>query len=492
MADQQPDFAARVPTTQPPARIQIIWWILGLILAIALFVFTRGFVACYRLTSLPGIAPSSCTGAHTTVVINPQGTPVVVTAGAPTVSAPQVALPEPWDGASRVNILVMGLDYRDVTDAADFANQGPARSDTMWLMTIDPITKTAGGISIPRDLWINIPGGFGYSKINTAYFFGELYKLPGGGPALAMKTVSEFIGVPIQYYAVIQFSTFISAIDRIGGVEVCLPAPIDVGRYDQNGIDHLPAGCQTLNGIDTLGLVRNRYTTNGDVDRSNRQKLVLQALLDKIKSPKNWALLVTQAPGLYQDLSKGLYTNLAMTDAIRLAALARELTSPPDMKVIDYTMMTDTKAPDGTDILRPFTDKVRVLRDEIFGGGALAPAATGDPMAVIKAEGARVVVVNGTGTAGLAAKTKDYLNSQGMNVIAAGNTTDYPDKYLTPFPNRTIIILHAGKPYAARYLIGLMKFNSASQVIVDFNPAAPEDILVGLGYDWASINPMPK
>jgi len=467
-------------------------WGLGLILGIALFLFTRGFVTCYSLTSLPGVAPSSCTGTKTTVIINPQGTPVVVTAAAPTVSAPQIALPQPWDGASRVNILVMGLDYRDVTDAANFANQGPARSDTMWLLTIDPITMTAGGISIPRDLWVDIPGGFGYNKINTAYFFGELYKLPGGGPALAMKTVSEFIGVPIQYYAVIQFSTFISAIDRIGGVEVCLPTAIDVGRYDQNGIDHLPAGCQTLNGIDTLGLVRNRYTANGDVDRSNRQKLVLQALLDKIKSPKNWALLVSQAPGLYQDLSKGLYTNLNLTDAIRLAALSRELSSPPDLQVIDYTMMTDTKAPDGTDILRPFTDKVRVLRDEVFGGGALSPAATGDLTAKVNAEAARVVVINGTGTSGLAAATQSYLNSQGMNVIAAGNTTDYPDKYLTPFPNRTILILHAGKPYAAQYLIGLMKFNSASQVIVDFNPAAPEDILVGLGYDWASSNPMPK
>jgi len=492
MIDQKPDNTAQAAPSSRPSRIQIVWWVLGLILGVTLFIFIRGFVTCYSLTSLPGIPPPSCNGPPTTVVINPQGTPVAVTAAAPTVSAPQATLPQPWDGASRVNILVMGLDYRDVTDAADFANQGPARSDTMWLLTIDPISMTAGGISIPRDLWVNIPGGFGYNKINTAYFFGELYKLPGGGPALAMKTVSEFIGVPIQYYAVVQFSTFISAIDRLGGIEVCIPAPIDVGRYDQKGIDHLNAGCQILNGIDALGYARNRYTANGDVDRSNRQKQVLQALLDKIKSPKNWALVVSQAPGLYQDLSKGLYTNLNLTDAIRLAALARELPNSPVMKVIDYTMMTDTKAPDGTDILRPFTDKVRVLRDEIFSGGELGPAATGDQTAIIQAEGARVVVINGTGTAGLAAKTKDYLTSQGLNVIAAANTTDYPDKYIAPFPNRTIIILHSGKPYATRYLINLMKFNSASQVIVNFNPAAPDDILIGLGYDWAASNPMPK
>src|SRR5271157_6291165 len=164
MINKKPDIAGRVLPTKPPSWIPIIVWSLGLLVGIALFLFTRGFVACYTLTSLPGIAPSSCTGApKTTVVINPQGTPVVVTAAPTAVSAPEATLPQPWDGASRVNILVMGLDYRDVTDAADFATQGAARSDTMWLLTIDPITKTAGGISIPRDLWVDIPGGFGYA-----------------------------------------------------------------------------------------------------------------------------------------------------------------------------------------------------------------------------------------------------------------------------------------------------------------------------------------
>ena len=74
----------------------------------------------------------------------------------------------------------------------------------MILLTIDPLTKTAGMLSIPRDMWVNIPG-FGYSRINTAYSLGEGSKLPGGGPELARKTVEQFIGVPIQYYAQIDF-----------------------------------------------------------------------------------------------------------------------------------------------------------------------------------------------------------------------------------------------------------------------------------------------
>ena len=70
---------------------------------------------------------------------------------------------------------------------------------------------------------------------------------------------------------------------------------------------------------------------------------------------------------------------------------------------------------------------------------------------------------------------------QGMNVTGSGNTSDYPDKYNSSVPLRTIIIVHTGKPYAMQYLMALMKFNSSSQTIVDFNPNAPEDIVVALG-----------
>jgi LCP family protein required for cell wall assembly len=482
MDEIQNDPVQKKPGMKRPTVGQMIWWGLGLIFAIGLFFFLRNFIACWKLTSLAGVAPSSCPGATITVP-NAQGTLVPVTPGV-TVSAPQVELPIPWDGASRVNILFMGLDYRDVTDAAGFATQGPARTDTMILFTIDPLTKTAGAISIPRDLWINIPG-FGYGKINQAYYFGELYKLPGGGAQLAMDTVSSFLGVKIDYFAWIEFSTFINVIDKIGGVYICIPAPITVGRYDQDGVDNLPAGCQTLNGIDALGYARNRYTVNGDVDRSSRQMQVIKALRDKIASPDNWATLVTESPALYQEFSKGIHTNLSLTDGLKLAALLREIPSDKiQLKVIDYTMMTDTKSPDGLDILRPFTDKVRVLRDQVFGGSTLAPAASGDPTQLMKAEAARVVVINGTGTAGLAKKTGDYLTAQGMNVIAVGNTTNYPDNYKSPFPDRTIIIVHSGKPYVIKYLQALMKFDSSSQIIFNFDPGAPEDILIGLGYDW--------
>jgi LCP family protein required for cell wall assembly len=117
-----------------------------------------------------------------------------------------------------VNLLFIGLDERDLVEGQE--NQGAPRSDTMILFTIDPQTKTAGMLSIPRDMWVNIPG-FGYSRINTAYSLGEGNKLPGGGPALAMATVEQFLGVPIQYYGQINFRSFEEAIDAMGGLYLC-------------------------------------------------------------------------------------------------------------------------------------------------------------------------------------------------------------------------------------------------------------------------------
>ncbi|MGE5253115.1 MAG: LCP family protein, partial [Planctomycetaceae bacterium] len=114
----------------------------------------------------PEITPQATT-------VNELGTPI-----APNVPLQQVSGPPPvtWDGKSRVTVLLIGLDYRD------WLNGDYPRSDTMILLTIDPVSKTAGMLSIPRDMWVNIPN-YGYFKINTAYYLGAANKLPGRRPS---------------------------------------------------------------------------------------------------------------------------------------------------------------------------------------------------------------------------------------------------------------------------------------------------------------------
>ncbi len=422
-----------------------------------------------------------------------------ITAGPemPTTSAPQVPLPAPWDGASRVNILVMGYDFESNWDPN--TRLCPCRSDTMIVFTIDPISHTAGMISVPRDMWVNIPGFNTYNKINAALYLGDAYKLPGGGAELAMKTVENFLGIPIQYFALIDFTAFTKMIDTIGGVCLDIPNKIEVGVLFEPGTVTLEPGNQCLSGKVALGYARARDVSqgiaNGDVERAQHQQQVIMAIRDKVLSPGNFLNLMSQAPTLYNELSSGVNTNLTLDDVMRLAVLAKDI--PLDSiqtGVIDYTMMQDgTYNLNGQElaVLRPYPDKIRELVDKIFGGGSMDPMATGTVDEKMQSEGARVVVINDTGVAGMAEKTYDYLKTQGMNVTAFGNTSDYPDKYYGLLPSKTLIIVHAGKPYAMQYLMALTKVSSSSQILVDFDPNAPEDIVLALGEDWNSNNPLP-
>ena len=208
----------KFPKFKRPTRAQMIFWGAALALTLGIFIFMRGFTACWQVTNLPGLPPATCANGSGNgpgnFQVDENGTPIAIDLPPTPGAAPAAALPPAWDGASRINILFLGLDARDLV-----VNEGPPRSDTMMLFTIDPISKTAGMLSIPRDMWVNIPG-FGYSRINTAYPSGEGNQLPGGGPKLAMDTVSQFIGVPVNYYAQVDFGTFADFIDFIGGIDV--------------------------------------------------------------------------------------------------------------------------------------------------------------------------------------------------------------------------------------------------------------------------------
>jgi hypothetical protein len=287
-------------------------------------------------------------------------------------------------------------------------------------------------------------------------------------------------------------------IDDIGGICLDVPVTINVGVMDEEGTTAVEEGYQCLSGKVALGYARARDLEQGvemgDVERSQNQQRVIFAIRDKVLS--NLPALVTQAGPLYAELSSGVHTNLSLDDILRLGMLAKDI--PLDSihpGVINYTMMTDAKYDlngQTLDVLRPFPDKIRELVDQVFGGGSLKPTASGDPIQLMQQEAARVLVINGSGVEGIAGKTFDYLKTQGMNVTESGNMADHPDKYyFPPLSERTMIIVHAGKPYAMKYLMELMKFDSANQLIVDFNPEATADITLAVGADWAYSNPMP-
>lgn len=434
----------------------------------------RDFTTSWEMTNLPGMTIQEATpiagGAG-----NLEGTQTV----RPESPEAIVPTPPPWDGANRVSILVMGLDYRDW-----LAGEGPPRTDTMILFTIDPINRTAGMLSIPRDLWVNIPG-FNYGRINTAYQLGELYNYPGGGPQLAVETVEELLGVPIQYYAQIDFSAFVRFIDEIGGVKLEVTEEVKIDPI-QGKPKKIKPGRYTFSGDLLLAYVRARKTEGGDFDRANRQQQVILAIRDRILEFNMLPTLISKAPVLYEELSSGIRTNLPLEDAIKLAWLASQI---PEENIkrgaIGADQVSFARSPDGTqDVLKPITEKIRLLRDEIFtlSGPASPMAINMDQMEVLHAENARVAVLNGSYTAGLAARTSDYLRSLGINVTQTGNA-DQASVY-------TILTFYTGKPYTVKFLVDLFKI-SEFRIHHLFDPLAQVDIVLILGDDWAQNNPMP-
>jgi len=395
-------------------------------------------------------------------------------------SAPEVE-PEltPWDGAGRVTVLLMGLDYRDWEAGSKYA-----RSDTMILLTLDPLTRTAGILSIPRDLWVAIPN-FKHGKINTAHYLGDAYKLPGGGPGLAVKTVEQFLGVPINYYAQVDFGAFVRFIDEIGGVKIDVPERITIDLLGSGAATKktLQPGVQVLPGDWALAYARARYTEGGDFDRAQRQQQVILAIRDRILSFDMLPTLISKADVLYGELAAGVHTNLTIEEAIKLALLASQV---PEEKirrgVIGEKHVIFGRSPDNLSILIPVIDKIHVLRDEIFASsGVLGPMTPGTSQEQMMAEAAQVVVYNGSRAGDLGVRTVDYLQSLGVSVTLGGEAQA---------TTLTTITDYTGNPYTVKYLVELLGI-SHLRVYLQYDPAASVDLEVVLGNDWARENILP-
>jgi LCP family protein required for cell wall assembly len=469
-ASQTPRGSSRIKMTP------VLWGLLGIFLItlcatvyLTYAVVRSATAARINQTSLPGLSITESAQA------NQQDVNINVPLQAETGPTPI-----PWDGANRVTILVMGLDYRD------WEGEGPSRTDTMMLITMDPVSRTAGMLSIPRDLWVNVPG-FDYGKINTAYYLGEVYNLPGGGPGLAIQTVEALLGVDINYYAQIDFSAFENFIDQIGGVDVEVPYELTVDPIGPHNTVTLPQGVQHLDGPTALAYARNRDTYGADFDRAARQQQVVMGIFDQITSLGSLPKLIANAPTIYNNLRYGIHTNLNLKETISLAWTAAQIPRENIKRgVIGPNETTRSFSPDGLDILLPDMNGIRAVRDEVFsttsGASPIATVYVSSPEEMRQAEAATVSVLNATTTAGLAAQTTDYLSNNGINVMVTGNADEKSDT--------TVIIDYTGKTYTVKYLVELLNIQPNS-IFSRYDPNSQTDIAILLGTDWAENNSMP-
>ncbi len=381
-----------------------------------------------------------------------------------------------WQGKERINILVMGIDQRE-------DEQGPWRTDTMIVVSVDPVAQTAMMLSLPRDLWVTIPG-YNEDRINNAHFYGDAFDYPGGGAALAKKTVQYFLGVPIHHYVRVNFTAFEQLVDLIGGVDIDVPQAIDDPEYPSRtgyGYEplYIPAGRQHMNGELALKYARFRHDDQGDFGRAHRQQQVILAIRDKVLSANKAPELLVRAPQLLSTLGDAVQTDFTLEQGLELAKLATLLKKDGVRgEVIDESMVLFSTTPDGQQVLIPLRDEIRKLRDRLY----LSDAAT-DGASLPERQTQRVVVLNGTLLGGLASQTADALVKDGFRVVGYSNADrfDY---------GQTIIVDYTGGPVALQLAASLGVPDSSVQV--SDTAQSEYDIQVILGADYAvRFGPLP-
>lgn len=390
-------------------------------------------------------------------------------------------IPEKWSSTDRVTILLLGIDQRCEED-------GPTRTDTMMVLTMDPVGLSAAALSLPRDLWVEIPG-FGVDRINQANFLGEIYEYPGGGPALAVDTVENILGIDVNYYATIDFVAFVELVNEIGGIDIEVPEAIEDDTYPDNCYGYDPffieAGSHHLDGPTALKYARTRATFGGDVDRAGRQQQVILAVRDKVLSVNMVPKLIAKAPELWRIFQKNVETNLTLREAIQLGLLAQDI--PKEnirTEVLDYNYVYNELTPDGQAVLIPVRENIRALRNQIFAPPAIPTPVIENLPQMMTEEAARVAVYNGTQVFGLAAATQEFLLENDIQVVEIGNadSADYKS---------TQIIDYGSNPNTTRYLTQIMNIPPLN-ISNSQDPIGDFDVLVILGNDWQIQGTQPQ
>lgn len=335
------------------------------------------------------------------------------------------------DANGRSNILIFGI-------AGNPTHPGGNLTDSIMVLSVDQEKKDAYMVSIPRDLWVNLdePCSVGYQeKVNSVYQCGSDFgKKPAEGAAALQKKVGEILGLDIQYYAMVNFNVVMKAVDAVGGVEVTIESnPKGVGILDRNFDWECNYQCYYvkyedgqkvhLDGKHALALSRARNASGGygladsNFDREKNQQKIIKALREKA-------------------LSVGTLTNLGKVTSL-MDALGDNLKTNIQKKEIQTVMSLASEIE--TDNIRSLNlyDKNEPLTSVVCTegiGGVVCPVAGPFDYSQIRAyiakqsssnpivkEGAKIVVLNGTETSGVAGKEADLLKEAGYTVETTGD-----------------------------------------------------------------------
>ncbi len=296
----------------------------------------------------------------------------------------------------RVQVLVLGIDYVEGVSAQ--------RSDTIFVASLREGDVRL--LAIPRDTHVKFPDGR-VEKVNAAYAF--------GGAELARKVISNFLGIEIKYYVVVDYNGFEKLVDLAGGVAVNVEKPLKDDKT-KPPID-IPAGNQRLDGKTALGYIRYRDSITGDLGRLQRQRQLLEAFLRqgvREQSLNGLQQMVTTA-------QQHIKTNLAPVSIYRLAQRLQNL-RPEHLQIKQVPGESVCKPlQEGGCYIEPDPVRTAQLVNKMLRG-----------LDIVTADEVRIKVLNGSGATGLARRVSELLRNEGFSVVHIGNADrfDYTDSYI--------------------------------------------------------------
>lgn len=327
----------------------------------------------------------------------------------------------------RINILLLGM--------GGLNHDGPFLTDTIMVASYKPSTDQVALMAVPRDLAVQIPGYFGWRKINNANAFGEL-KNPGQGAELTREVISQVFNIPIHYYVRIDFEGFKQIIDDLGGVTVEVDNLLDDPFYPIKGKEtattseryehlYIEPGQVRMDGDLALKYVRSRKAKGiegSDFARSRRQQKIMLAAKEKALSFSTLANPY-KIGRLMDTLSQHLATDLKVWEIIRLFNLGKDVDEANvTRRIFDDSpdgLLYSSITAEGAFILQPKAgnfSEMQLIAQNIF-----------EPEKIIALKPKLVEIQNGTKINGLAFEISQYLESLGYQIVKIGNapTQDY-------------------------------------------------------------------
>ena len=271
----------------------------------------------------------------------------------------------------RINILLVGVDSG--------AGRDHALSDSMMVVSVDPVGKTVSMVSVPRDL-VNAPlaaGGSYAPKLNSLMSYAQTHPkdFPAGGMRTLEDTVGLILGIPIHYYVTADLASFQRLVDALGGIDIVVAKDLNDPTYHGYGVKmgwSVTAGPHHFNGSDALAYARIRHPAGeSDFTRQARQQALLVALRRQIASPD----LVLRLPALIAAVGHDVETDLPRDQLPTLAAIASEIGPKAIYQlVVKFPMVhPGTVSPYGS-VQIPDLAKIKAAADQLFTAPGVKPS----------------------------------------------------------------------------------------------------------------------